>query len=165
MSEIKLDGYCGLYCGACDVYRLSQKAEQSGVPASWAEMPERFRKTIKPAEIVCHGCKSDTLFAGCRACPIIKCAKKKGVESCGLCRKYPCFNFTLVNAVVWLRRLNKKLPHVVVRQPNLEFIRQFGRDVFLSQQQRAWCCPQCGSPLSWYQEKCPSCGKEVESVR
>jgi len=33
MEEIKLDGYCGLYCGGCDIYRLSEKGRQSGVKA------------------------------------------------------------------------------------------------------------------------------------
>jgi hypothetical protein len=162
MSEIKLDGFCGLYCGGCDIYRLSEKARQSGVKAKWEEMPERFKKVIKEADLVCHGCKSDTLFAGCRICPIIKCAKKKGVESCALCRKYPCFYFTMMNIVVRWRKLDKKLPHVKARKPNLEFIRKNGLASFLSEQEKAWKCPQCGSHLSWYQTQCQSCGKSNE---
>ena len=55
MDEIKLDGYCGLYCGGCDVYRLSEKGRQTGVKAKWQEMPEQFRKVIKETDIVCHG--------------------------------------------------------------------------------------------------------------
>ena len=87
MTPFKLDGYCGLYCGGCDIYRLSEKGRKSGVKAKWEEMPEQFKKVAKEADIVCHGCKSDMLFAGCKVCPIIKCAKKKGVESCALCKK------------------------------------------------------------------------------
>lgn len=30
MDEIKLDGYCGLYCGGCDIYRLAEKSRQTG---------------------------------------------------------------------------------------------------------------------------------------
>jgi len=157
MSEIKLDGYCGLYCGACDIYRLSEKARSTGVAAKWQEMPERFQKIIKEADVVCRGCKSGTLFAGCRACPMIKCAKKKGVENCGLCRKFPCFYFKIMDIVVRWRKLDKKLPHVTTRKPNLEFIRKNGLDAFLRGQERAWICPRCGGRLSWYQTQCPAC--------
>jgi hypothetical protein len=154
MSEIKLDGYCGLYCGACDIFRLSEKARQIGVKAQWQEMPEQFKKVIKEADIVCHGCKSDTVFAGCKACPIITCAKKRGVESCALCRKYPCFTIKAMHIVVRLRKLDKKLPHLTVRKPNLEFIRKNGLIRFLSEQEEAWKCPQCGSQFSWYKKQC-----------
>jgi hypothetical protein len=162
MSEIKMDGYCGLYCGGCDIYRLSEKARQTGVKTEWAEMPERFRKAIKEADIVCHGCKSDTLFAGCKACPMIKCAKKKGMENCGLCAKYPCVYFKIMNLVVRWRKLDKKLPHTAARKPNLEFIRKNGLDAFLSEQEKGWKCPQCEARLSWYLERCGSCGRNNE---
>ena len=161
MSEIKLDGYCGLYCGGCDIYRLSEKAWRTGVKAKWEEMPERFRKAIKEADIVCHGCKSDIVFSGCKVCPMVKCARKKGVENCSLCGKYPCFYFTMMNIVVRLRKLDKKLPHTSARKPNLEFIHKSGLDRFLGEQEKAWKCPQCGSRLSWYLEQC-SCGKANE---
>ena len=157
MSEIQLDGYCGLFCGGCDIYRLSEKSRQTGVKAQWEEMPERFRKIIKAADIVCRGCKSDTLFAGCRVCPIIKCAKKKSVESCALCPKYPCLLIKVMHLVVRWRKLDKKLPHVTARKPNLEFIRKNGLEAFLSEQERAWSCPQCGERLSWYRKQCPVC--------
>jgi hypothetical protein len=159
MGETKLDAYCGLYCGACSIYQLSEKARKTGVPARREEMPDRFKGLIKEAEIVCHGCKSDTLFAGCRVCPLVKCAKKKGVESCALCHKYPCFYYTMMNIVVYLRRLEQKLPHIKVRKPNLAFIRQNGVDAFLAEQERIWACSGCGSRFSWYQESCNDCGE------
>ncbi|MCJ7526440.1 MAG: DUF3795 domain-containing protein [Candidatus Aminicenantes bacterium] len=161
MSETKLDGYCGLYCGGCDIYRLSEKAKQTGVKAKWEEMPEQFKKVIKEADLVCHGCQSDTVFAGCRICPILKCAKRKGVENCALCAKYPCFLIKMMHIVVRLRKLDKKLPHTAARKPNLEFIRQNGLEKFLSEQELAWKCPQCGARLTWYLEQC-ACGKGNE---
>jgi hypothetical protein len=93
MTEIKLDGYCGLYCGACDIYRLSEKGKQTGVKAKWEEMPEQFKKAIKETDIVCHGCKSDTLFAGCRVCPIINAPKGKAWKTAPCARSIPASIF------------------------------------------------------------------------
>jgi len=162
MGEIKLDGYCGLYCGGCDVFRLSEKARKAGGRAQWWEMPERLRKVLREDDVVCHGCKSDTLFSGCRRCPTRKCADKKGVESCALCARYPCFYFRIMDIFVRWRRLDKKLPHVTCRRPNLESIRRNGLESFLSEQERAWKCPGCGAPVSWYLEHCLSCGRGNE---
>jgi hypothetical protein len=162
MSGVKLNGYCGLYCGACDVFRLSEKARQEGAKAKWEEMPERLKKVIRRADITCQGCRSDVLFAGCRKCPILKCARRKGVESCALCAKYPCFYFWIIDLFVKWRKLAAKLPHTSARRPNLEFIRKGGLARFLVEQEQRWRCPQCGAPLSWYLERCASCGRYSE---
>ena len=53
------------------------------------------------------------------------------------------------------------MPHTAARKPNLEFIRKNGLERFLSEQEKAWKCPQCGSRLSWYLERC-QCGKSNE---
>lgn len=160
MDEIKLDGYCGQYCGACDVYRLAEKARQDDVKAKWEEMPERFRKMLRETDVSCRGCKSDVLFAGCRKCPILRCAQRKGVDSCALCARYPCFYFWIMDLFVRWRKLDVKLPHTSARRPNLEFIRKNGLDRFRAEQEQKWRCPQCGGPLSWYLEACVACGRE-----
>jgi hypothetical protein len=59
MSDVKLDGYCGLYGGACDRYRLSEKARQACGETDVAE--ETLREIIEAAKSSksmrdTHGC-------------------------------------------------------------------------------------------------------------
>ena len=40
----------------------------------------------------CDGCRTegDRLFAGCKLCPIRKCAREKEFDSCADCGEYAC---------------------------------------------------------------------------
>ena len=80
MEEFKYDTYCGLYCGACDIMAAFKKSTVENTKPQWEDLPVEFRKNIpagKAADIICYGCKSDTVFIGCSKCLIRKCAKKK----------------------------------------------------------------------------------------
>jgi hypothetical protein len=55
----------------------------------WSEM---FHQDIKPGDINCDGCvsQSSRLFNYCGICEIRKCGKEKNVKNCAYCDEYPC---------------------------------------------------------------------------
>lgn len=163
MEDLRYSSYCGLYCGACEIIKAYQKELATGVKARWKDLPEQFRKYIKEAEVVCHGCKSGTVFAGCRGCAVRACAREKNVETCIKCNDYPCPHTKHLADLVL--KVNEFLPHCKVMLRNLEFLKDHTDEEWLQQQKKRWECPGCGTPFSWYQEKCSQCGKELETLK
>lgn len=163
METFRYDTYCGLYCGACDIMAAFKKGAESGKSAKWEDIPFAFRKNLPTGEvrdIICYGCKSDTVFVGCSKCPIRKCAKETmKVAFCEECRKYPCLRFGAL--VLFQRILKKRLPHLKAAKTNRAFIKEKGADAWLAQQKEAWKCPQCKAPFTWYKKTCSQCGKEL----
>lgn len=90
IDGIREDSYCGLYCGACEVLVAHLNAKERGKAARWEDLPPFLVQNMPEAEAVCHGCKTDTVFAGCRGCPMRNCAREKQVEFCFECEEYPC---------------------------------------------------------------------------
>jgi hypothetical protein len=166
MEEFRYDTYCGLYCGACEIMDAYRAGIESGRTPQWDDLPASFTGHIPHAEIKCHGCKSDDVFAGCRTCPIRACALKKGIlGTCRDCRKYPCMIYAAFKVVWWLRKLGKKLPHWRAAKPNLKRMREIGIDRWLEEQDKAWRCPGCGTKFTWYRTACAGCGKDVEPLK
>lgn len=168
VPDPKLVGYCGLYCGACDILRLYREGVETGRTPEWSDLPERLREHLpfKPSPIRCHGCKSDTVFAGCGHCPLRSCAlKRANVEICSDCEKYPCLRIRLVGLMMRLFSVMKKLPHQQTKEPNLARIRSVGVVQWLAEQEHQWRCPQCHSSFSWYRATCTSCGKDLTSLK
>ena len=167
MEEFKYDTYCGLYCGACDIMAAFKKSTVENTKPQWEDLPVEFRKNIpagKAAEIICYGCKSDTVFIGCSKCLIRNCAKEKmQVETCFDCGKFPCLKFRVFG---FIRKLmEKKLPHLKSAHRNQLTIQEKGLAVWLHQQEALWKCPQCRTDFTWYSQTCPKCGNELESVK
>lgn len=158
--ERNLAGYCGLYCGACDIYRLHTESEAAGRTPAWEELPERLRKNLPfgQAPITCRGCRSDTVFKGCRFCGMRSCARERGVEFCQDCASYPCLRIRLFNVVGRVMGIERKLPHLRSKPASLARIRSAGAEAWLREQAEAWRCPGCGTPSSWYRETCAKCG-------
>ena len=163
-----LVGYCGLYCGACDILRLHREGEAVGRTPEWRELPARLRKHLpfKPQPIVCHGCSSDTVFGVCAHCFIRNCARKKGtVAVCTACERYPCFRHWVFGIVAWLFSIKKKLPHQKTKDPNLARIGCVGSQKWLVEQEEAWRCPECRMPFSWYRATCATCGRDLDGLK
>lgn len=51
--------------------------------------------------------------------------------------------------------------HQSVVIKNLDFIKNDGLDNWLKEQKARWSCSGCGLNISWYDEKCGSCGSKV----
>jgi len=46
--------------------------------------------------------------------------------------------------------------------PNLEFIREHGKQAWLRAQEKEWSCKGCGAEMYWYQQGC-ACGQEFDA--
>ena len=162
-SNFRYDSYCGLYCGACDILNVYKRHREYGTTPQWAALPEPLQKHVPHGTIECHGCKSDIVFIGCRKCPYKDCARKRQVESCLTCDKYPCMIHHIANIVKKLLRIERKLPHLQCIPENRAAIAQYGMAEWLIQQEQHWKCPQCGTSVTWYQRQCEECGTALEA--
>ncbi|MBU0493083.1 MAG: DUF3795 domain-containing protein [Chloroflexi bacterium] len=165
MTEFRSDSYCGLYCGACDIMNLYRQSLETNVPARWEDLPQPLQQHLTQAEVVCTGCKTEVLFAGCQRCSIRQCAQDKGVAACVECTEYPCVN--VENRRAAISRIGNVLPHtrVFFRDADMILIRDRGIAHWVQDQEEKWSCPQCGARFTWYQEQCAECGMDLEAIK
>jgi len=133
-----LDGYCGLFCGAC---------------------PNMLATKAGTADKPCHGCKSEQPTGYCAVCGIRACARGKGYEFCQECAG--------VNACkqLWDSIGDAQWPYQQGVWTNLQTIRIEGKAKWMEAQDRRWRCAACGASHSWWDETCPRCGRAVASYR
>lgn len=139
------DTYCGSYCGACSIAVYGQTGRADEFVACLGGVPKE--------ELSCGGCKSDNIYAGCKACGIRGCAREKGIEHCIDCTDYPCKSYR-----TW-QKAAKLLPHLHGAAASLESIELDGVDHWIDMQKRRWSCPDCGTSSSWYATVCYKCGR------
>ena len=165
---------CGLYCGACMVYRANKRGDSEFLE----RLREQFIKWFSDADkwqrrpgmpplskgfdisqmqmemqgevsICCEGCLSDVLAPHCRNCGFRECAQERGLTNCSQCAEMPC---------QWVIDFNNDgIPHHSEVLTNLERQKEIGIDAWLAEQEERWRCVQCGSPLAWYDAECPDC--------
>ncbi|MBM4040838.1 MAG: DUF3795 domain-containing protein [Planctomycetes bacterium] len=85
---------CGLDCGKCEVLQATLKGDREAkarLASSkvWADAARQHwgKQSLAAEDMTCYGCQSDRgpLFLSCRACPIRKCCKGRGLANCGKC--------------------------------------------------------------------------------
>jgi hypothetical protein len=136
--DFKLDGYCGLYCGACPGM-LATKAGTAGDP--------------------CYGCKSEQPAGHCATCGIKACARNKGYEFCDECAELRTCD------KMHSFMVDPQWPYHQSVWKNMEMMRQEGLAAWLVAQEERWRCTSCGTSHSWWDETCPSCGQPVANYR
>jgi hypothetical protein len=47
-------------------------------------------------------------------------------------------------------------------KPNLEFIKEHGKQEWLQVPENEWRCRSCGNEVKWYQKEC-SCGQKLDA--
>jgi hypothetical protein len=149
MNKFHPDTYCGIYCGACSIVMHGETGRPDRFAACLGNVPKE--------ELTCHGCKSDTVYAGCGICSIRHCAREKDVAHCIECTDFPCKMYLKWQSVA------KFLPHSRESASNLEAIQRDGLEHWLAMQKKHWSCPNCGSPFSWYASECYTCGRRLAS--
>ena len=89
--------YCGLACSTCPIYVATRQENREGQAMMRAEIVrlchEHYGMNYALEDITdCDGCRtaSGRLFSASTKCPIRKCAKQKGVETCAQCADYAC---------------------------------------------------------------------------
>jgi hypothetical protein len=136
--ECVLDGYCGVYCGACPLMLKTKTAAG----------PEQ-----------CFGCKSEQPTGYCATCGIKACAISKGFEFCNQCSQ-------LMTCTLMLKFISdQQYPYGQCVLKNLEMIQITGLSSWLEMQDKRWRCKDCGASHSWYHETCPQCGQAVADYK
>ncbi len=161
--EFDPDSYCGLCCGACEILNAYRTSLEAGTPASWDDLPAQLRGHIPRAEVVCRGCRTDTVFAGCCGCRVRACAKARNVAACVVCAEFPCAEIERLQGLVDL--VKDRLPHSATCFRDRELAQARGYRAWADAQRARWHCPSCGAPFTWYQERCRGCDRPLGPVK
>jgi hypothetical protein len=82
--------YCGILCDECLAYKATATNNdelRKKTAAKWSKMSN---SDIKPAQINCLGCRSETHFNFCDVCEVRACNQEKKLSNCGECASFPC---------------------------------------------------------------------------
>lgn len=142
----RLDTYCGLFCGACEVFLANEKGSVEEIAKKWK---------MKSEDLYCHGCKTDTTSIYCKECEIKLCAQSKELDYCFQCEDFPC------EYLMELR--NDENPHHSIVLHNLKLIKNMGVKSWIEEQEKRWSCKKCNEKYSWYDDTCSNCGSSVRS--
>lgn len=143
MTSPRLDAYCGLYCGACLIYRCTREGDLAPAAAAFGRPEEG---------LACDGCRSARVTGACQPCGYRDCPTGKGYSSCAECPEMPCEG---------IKNLQARLPHLAEIVDNLHQVRASGHGAWCAAQARRWTCPSCGKPTWWYETTCSACGAAV----
>ena len=147
-----LVGRCGLYCGACIIYRAYKDSDQ--LRQKIAE-----REKCKPQEIHCEGCQT-VLTNGWNSnewgknCRIVKCLEARGLDFCYECDTYPnCKKFRDI--------ADSCVRHGENLMENLNKIESRRVEEWLEDEETKWRCLKCGKPISMHLTECHWCGAKI----
>ena len=133
-----LDGYCGLYCGACpNLLGAKAGAEQD----------------------TCFGCKSPAVSSGwCAICDLKACARAKGWDFCYQCADYPCPKLEAF-------KNSQEYPYHQEVYDYMAVIAQEGVESWLEKMKIRWACPECQQEASWWDLTCQHCGQKLNGYK
>jgi hypothetical protein len=146
VADTRLLSRCGIYCGACYVFR----AERDG-GALLEEMSRTFG--VQSEKIRCSGCSGpyEEQWPNCQTCTYKRCQKRRGVENCAHCEDFDtCPDYK--NLVDFTAYRGEDVRGALRRIDAGE------GEVLLREQGERWSCPRCGDPLDWYENICRECG-------
>ena len=143
MIDRSLAGACGLYCGACGIYRMYKDRDTERL--EWAAR-EDFH--CRPEDIRCEGCHGPLDRHWSPECQILVCAQEKGFAGCWECTEVTCDKL-------------QEIDQDPRPAENRQRIREVGLETWLTEQDARWRCPACGKPVDIYIKTCRACGAEV----
>jgi len=149
MAKIDLAGRCGLFCGACNIYRAERD------DPSWRQrLADHFK--CRPDQVCCRGCRA--LTGGCwgNGCKIVICLRERGYDSCHLCPELSagCERFDQLAS-------GYQEDGVDLRR-NLEGMHAMGFEAWLARAEERHTCTSCGRPLAVGRDRCHHCGRILD---
>ncbi len=82
-------GYCGIYCGRCDIHVACKTGDTAGQQAIADWINEHHGAKCTAEEIRCSGCKGPLDEHWSVSCKVRLCASERGVTTCVDCGEYP----------------------------------------------------------------------------
>lgn len=150
MNAKALVGRCGLYCGACVIYR----AERDD-PAWRRRLGEQFR--CPPEKVRCEGCGALTPDCWGNDCELVRCMNEKGYVFCYEC---PDYDTKSCDKYEQLWRRYSEEDGVDLRR-NLAVIKKGKVEEWLGECKSRFTCPHCGKPVASGARKCHHCNREL----
>jgi hypothetical protein len=152
LANKNLVGRCGLYCGACEIYR----AHKDG--GDYRQRMANFFK-CPPEKVRCEGCQILTPECWGNDCKIVRCLNAKGFRFCHECPDYEehsCEKFEKFSEE-YLKEDGVDL------RANLAKIKTGEVEEWLKESEEKFRCPYCGKPLSIgaLRKKCYHCGRDL----
>ncbi len=151
-KQSDLVGRCGLYCGACTIYRAYK---DTGV---FLNRVAKFFKCA-PEKVRCEGCQALTPECWGNDCAIVQCTTSKGLSFC-----YECPQFDDKTCDKFEDVAKRYMEDNVDVRANLLRIKAGQVGDWLREIQERFRCPYCGKPLTEGSTKCHHCGKTFERM-
>lgn len=145
MDAFTLAGACGLYCGACAIYRMYRDQDRERLGRAAREV---FHCQVEA--IRCEGCRGPAEGHWSADCQILACARGRGIAFCHECAEFPCAELTAFSTD------RRDIP-----LGNLRRLAEVGPEAWLAEQDARWRCPACGRPVDIYSEACRACGARL----
>jgi hypothetical protein len=147
-----LVGRCGLYCGACGIYRAFKDG---------GEYRLRLADVFKcpPDKVRCEGCQVLTTQCWGNDCKIVRCLNAKGLQFC-----YEFLDYERRTCEEFEKFSKEYLKDDDVDlRANLMRIKVGDFDEWLKETKEKYRCSYCGEPLPTrsFKKKCYHCGKQI----
>lgn len=139
-----LIGRCGLYCGACDIYRAYTDQQKEKLE----KMAKYFKCPV--TRVRCHGCQNTGSEDWGHDCKIVQCLDRNEYRYC-----YEC---NLRERCDLFQNLNRRYNGIPMK--NLGHLQKGDEEKFVRAQKRLWTCP-CGTPFEYGAEICRQCGARL----
>ncbi len=145
MSDRELFASCGVYCGVCPQH-IADKYNND-------KLKEKLAANfgVKPEEIKCQGCKSESPFLFCSSCTIRACTQEKNIDTCAQCNDYPCDTIENFPIKPFLQKLKW----------DVDFQKQHGEDKWVDETIKINSCPSCQTLNHWKARRCISCKSDL----
>lgn len=148
--ETNLVGKCGLYCGACSIFRAQRDNPR---------LREAIANGVKCSvdAVRCQGCGGLTTECWCYGCKILACLKKKQYDYC-----YQCNEFVVRSCSLYQKLADDYQEAGEDIRKNLLMIKQGKVNEWLKEQELKYSCPSCHQPISVWDEKCYHCDYQLK---